>query len=323
MAQRWTLVFGDSMSDIGYMKASNKIPDFLSGVNKYGRFSTSKNWVDYFVESRFGVSCFNVADPEATSVASQVHRHLEKAFEQVSNNQLYCNYAKGGAIVLNSWAGVSWSNVATYKALSTLDNQVSLFEEELNKLTSVHGTHIANEVNVIVWLGANDLVTVKRNENGMEAAVKHLNEQLRRITRLLNEKVNGAAVKLMLINVPDLTKTIRLEELGQEAKSELIGLIELWNAGLKSIYERANEFNLNSCTYIDLYSNLTPEQTQQFGFVHQLGEHVMLRKVFDHEAGSPLIYHSIPDSITDTSPDGLHPSAEMHELIATYILKNS
>ncbi|ATB36833.1 hypothetical protein CYFUS_002248 [Cystobacter fuscus] len=188
------IIFGDSVSDIGNMKARSlsKLP--MVQLNKWGRFSDGRNWVDYFWES-LGGKMFDPNDVKATLAESKRHMSLTTAGSGGQRKMELVNYAEGGAVGWHKSDGESWGGYFTSSLLSTLKEQVKKYKAERDKKWD--SVFLDKETLFIIWIGANDVVTVNREPEAMPGVAEYIFSQA---CALLDEAKGSHVV---IIGLPD------------------------------------------------------------------------------------------------------------------------
>ena len=188
------VIFGDSVSDIGNMKARNlsKLP--MVQLNEWGRFSDGKNWVDYFWES-VGGTMFDRGDVSKTLKESKQHLSLATAASGGKGKMELVNYAEGGAVGWHKSEGESWGGYFTSSLLSTLKEQVTKYNAERKKAWG--SVFSDKETLFIIWIGANDVVTVNREPDAMPGVADYVFD----VARSLLDGAQGSHV--VIVGLPD------------------------------------------------------------------------------------------------------------------------
>ncbi|MEN9579016.1 MAG: hypothetical protein RJA70_2025 [Pseudomonadota bacterium] len=154
------VVFGDSMSDIGNKRESGmgRIARMLGAMrtNEVGRFSDSRNWVDFIWEWAGGATLLDT-DAQTSRAQTLKHRSLNQWSRYGTPPACgfsYANYSEGGAMGASDRFGMG---LGTFKA-----QQKAFLEHWKMHRTNGHTLFL-------VWFGLNDLVTNGRNKEKMKS----------------------------------------------------------------------------------------------------------------------------------------------------------
>jgi phospholipase/lecithinase/hemolysin len=180
------VVFGDSVSDIG--KMAGRTVSVLPGIvlNEYGRFSDGKNWVDFFWEGLGQTPLLLYTDPNGSKERSKAHLDISNFKPQQLNLAVY---AEGGAIGWKDLQGLTDNSFAASKVLNTLDAQVEAY------LLAARARASAGETLCIIWIGSNDIVTIRRSPEALEKVAENICAWGCELTRAGNH--------VLIIDVPD------------------------------------------------------------------------------------------------------------------------
>jgi hypothetical protein len=251
------VIFGDSLSDIGNMHKRSFI-DRQAHTNEHGRFSDGKNWVDYL----YKVICpdkekkiFYRQDPEKSFRAAKSHLRLHLS----SDGSLeFANYAEGGAVGWHKTKGESAKKKLVSRFLDTLDGQLKEFFGDWDRYTSVGGDTL-----FIIWMGANDVVTVERDEENL---VKVARNVFRCAERLAKE-VPGSHV--VIIGLPDLERAPRFAGEPQKVRDRIKQKRALFNRTIDDeAAERRSDRRAPHAAFIHVYQigmHLTEDYVAQWG----------------------------------------------------------
>jgi GDSL-like Lipase/Acylhydrolase len=157
------IVFGDSLSDIGkkWKTKSGKMARATNQmyVSPTGRFSDCRNWTDFMFEAATGMTM--IVDSASSTIAISERHHSFTKQSEVPGAFQYANYAEGGA------CGDTPATKGPF--LGTCKDQVDAFVGHCRTSRLPLGNTL-----FIIWFGANDLYTAKRNATEMSQVAQQI-----------------------------------------------------------------------------------------------------------------------------------------------------
>jgi len=317
------VVFGDSLSDIGRM--ANRAVGKFAVINKWGRFSDGRNWVDRLWEAMSEQTMFLTDDVADTKKRSQSHLTIAKANDGAGSSKMeLANYAEGGALASSSTEGLSGSGSLTASILSSLNAQVAAYLEDRKVASVANRVREANTLHIL-WAGANDVVTVNRDKRYMP----HVAQTVFALARLLLDSVPGSHV--VMIDLPDPRFMPRFEKDKQDRLKAISAATELFNVTLDAHLTTEVEFDYlparSSIGIMQMSKLLSPQALGAEGFApfaqtkkDGVGSSVGAARV---ESASLLANTDVwfdEDSEFATVKDLLHPTQGVYTLIAQHVL---
>ncbi|EPX56240.1 hypothetical protein D187_007582 [Cystobacter fuscus DSM 2262] len=330
------IIFGDSCSDIGnmYNRALSNLPQVK--LNDYGRFSDGKNWVDFFWES-VGGELFYREDVKKTVEKSKKHLRLATGGSWPRGKMELANYAEGGATALHSSDGQDWGGWFASGVLSTLKDEVAKYMEDRKKDTS--RVFADSQTLFIIWIGANDVVTVNRDPSAMPKVAEYVFETAQ---NLLNE-ASGSHV--VIVGLPDPQFMPRFFDPKKDAEARKVDTNhrKKISTGASNFNNRLAQlvtaqvkiqhlFNKSTLEFFDIGQILTPKFLAKQGFAPfaQPDTFKPGDRVGKNVLKAPLLTYTDTaldeDFLYGTVSDKLHPSegvyATIAEVLTSYFQKS-
>ncbi len=208
-------VLGDSLSDWGNMRKKVLFRP-SARTDKSGRFSDGRNWLDYFWEGIVGPN-YGPYDgrggrtwTNSEDYIQGTHGCLKNSYNEHTPVGLM-NVAVGGALASGSTSGQGWSPkslLVTKAILSNFTSQRATLLDRLYRRRSPLGS-MPGSVLVVVWFGANDIITAPRDEEGARTVARELVDGAAELVGQICEaeeehNPKGQLVRCVIGNVPDV-----------------------------------------------------------------------------------------------------------------------
>lgn len=334
------VMMGDSLSDRGTLNKSLlfgcipwSVVGGLKGKSPTGRFTNGLVWSDHVsakIASDFTIKRVQKKwRMDDTDIADSVITHERKIMHAINDNysldddnfvnfygRLWVrSYCLGGLTSHDySWT-LSSSIVRFFKRLvvSTLEDmatRVLNYDKEHN----LSFEHKAQTL-VVEWSGANDLVTVNAKPS-IEEVDKAIKARVENIKKLI-----GAGYRnFILVNLPNLALTPRYKALSQKEQDNAQKCSLYFNTELQKACDQLNQdyphcstdaFDVNT-TFEKIYNNPSPYFFDKDKLTKSYVDSADFNDPSDgmSQARGYMFY------------DDIHPSADLHALLASYFYEN-
>jgi len=301
-------VFGDSVSDIGRMRdrSVSSLPRIV--LNKWGRFSDGKNWVDFFWESLCNQSLFDADDAAATIEASKACFNL---VDTTSPRSQLGVYAEGGAVAWEDPEGITKNSFAHGYILSNLESQISQYLKDRSLRAQSAATLC------IVWIGANDVVTICREPHLMTKAAKNV---VTCAAQLLSP-----TTRVLIVDLPDPQYMPRFAaDKGLQARFEKAA--QSFNLTLEAVVDEYNLSHDRALCLFKISSETTPKHMLKLGVAPfaQPDQHPRNAPISAEAAEQLPLLRAVDARVTATTryattKDSLHPTELVYQHLAELI----
>jgi len=302
-------VFGDSVSDIGRMRdrSVSSLPGIV--LNKWGRFSDGKNWVDFFWEALGNQSLFDPDNAAATIEASKACFTLTDTNSPRSQLGVY---AEGGAVAWADSEGITQNSFAHGYILSNLEVQISQYLKDRSLRAQSAATLC------IVWIGANDVVTICREPHLMTKAAKNV---VACAAQLLSP-----TTRVLIVDLPDPQYMPRFAaDKGRQARFE--NAAQSFNLTLDATVDEYNRTHDRPLCLFKISAEATPKQMLKLGVAPfaQPERHPRNAPISAEAAEQLSLLRAVDVRVTATThyattPDRLHPTELVYQHLAELIL---
>ncbi len=318
------VILGDSISDIGNMH-DRSVGRFAT-INKHGRFSDGRNWVDFLWEHVSSTTMFRTDEPAETCRRSREHLRLSAGSSSSSRLELV-NYSEGGAVGMSGSANVAgtMNRFKEQKVLSHLEDLIAKYVSDLQD-PSVSGRVPAAEVLHIVWIGINDLITIKREPGEMAEVARTIVKQ----TRALLSRPELRGSHCIFLDLPDLGSSPKFVKSDKAKLQRIAEGTRIFNETLREeVVEAAFDDIRAVIELLPISEILTPsilaDEANVAPFHQAKGEDYPGAKVGRKRVeGAQLLANTDvgfdEESEFGADTDKLHPTSAVHDCVATHII---
>ncbi|MAZ77441.1 MAG: hypothetical protein CMF39_02040 [Legionellaceae bacterium] len=301
------VIFGDSLSDMGYM---NNSPAGFLPEGKAPTYTTPGGhvWAYYLAKT--------LGHPESTNNSTlfgEGDDYVKKTDQSVGRD-----WAAGGATT-----NVNVTVIAQHFIAPSVERQVDHF------LDSV-GHHPDPEMLYIIWAGVNNISYATRTldpEKIVAAAQEAIDDNLKMVKKLYND----GARHILVIGMPDIGQTplVIKATLGNKSLAEIVSAVALWyndqlSQGLDTL-EDADGKKIPVMFYnpFDMMDNIIKTVKEKGSYTL---DNLMINDVTDEACkgdfyGSLKCLNHVPDSEHYMFADAIHPSDVTHQIIAKELEK--
>jgi phospholipase/lecithinase/hemolysin len=287
------IIFGDSMSDIGNKRSTGfgRVARAIGEMrtNDVGRFSDSKNWVDFLWEWTGGETFFQT-NAQTTLALTKPHLKLNKNANQNTclwNPFDYANYAIGGDMGASDR---SKTGIGFFKG------------QQKNFLKNVKKYPCTGNTLFIVWFGLNDLVTNTRNPENM----KPVAQEMINLCEEIEKKVRNSY--FIFANIPNPQTAARY--IGQENNADVLGFHHGAILFSQELARHIFIFPNNKATLLDIFTPMQDVSDNPSLYGIKPGRQPRGVKVrYGKFAGFSSNYNFA------TTSDGAHPTEAVYKLI--------
>lgn len=294
-----TVVFGDSLSDVGNFKQLNpNISNFAGGVwNGIKGYLFGTNNPDIGVGQTFSTN------PDLTWAG-----HLPSSYS--SNQQPVAVYAVGGAKVVTDNPQSKLFGLVT-PDIPSVKTQLDGYLKSTNNTADPKALYA-------IWIGSNDLMGIKDISSGTEAT-KIVKDAAQHQVQQINRLHDAGAQYILVPSLPDvgITPEFNSDQDGQRMTQGAKIYNETLYQGLNS--SSANIIPANTFALL----NETVADYQGFGFKHANGKNDRACKTAigteEKNFGCGQSEWQTPTANEDyIFADGIHPSGKTHRILAQY-----